>query len=156
MFSFLGAGPADLAEDADLEDSAARTARLRGPAGGPAAEPRLHELEAPSEKAGLPDGIALTLEFLDGPQRGHSLAVTRTRCMLGRDPVGVRLEDPLVSRRHAVLEIYDAETVILQDLSSTNGTWHNGRLIERCKLNDGDEVRLGSSIFTVQIDHPPA
>jgi pSer/pThr/pTyr-binding forkhead associated (FHA) protein len=74
--------------------------------------------------------------------------------MLGREAADICVADPLVSRRHAVLEIYNPETILLKDLSSTNGTYHNGRLIDHCKLADGDEIRMGSSILNVLIDHP--
>ncbi len=139
----------------DLEDSGLQTVSLQrvAPRGArPVA--LLHEMATPSESEGLPPGVALTLEFVDGPERGRSVAVNRSRCFLGREAGDISVEDPLVSRRHAVLEVYDGETIILKDLSSTNGTYHNGHLIDHCKLNDGDEIRMGSSILTVLIDHP--
>lgn len=153
-FSFLGEAE-DLVEEPGVEDSGMRTVRVARPATAqerPA--PGLHEVEAPSESSGIPPGLSVILEFMDGPQRGSAFQVQATRSYLGREEGEIRVEDPLVSRRHAVLEIYDEETVILKDLASTNGTYHNGRLIDHCKLHDGDEVRLGSSILSVIIDHP--
>ena len=140
------------AEESDVEDSGSRTLRVQSPPGFSEAVARLTELQPPSATGMLPQGIRLTLEFTDGPHRGHTLSVCQTRSILGREHGEIRLEDPLVSRRHALVEIYDPETIILKDLSSTNGTWHNGRLIDHCKLKDGDEVRLGSSLFNVVID----
>ncbi len=144
-----------LVEAPDLDDSGLRTVSLQRAAprrGKP--EALLHAMVTPSESEGLPPGVALTLEFVDGPERGRSVAVSRSRCFLGREVGDISVEDPLVSRRHAVLEVYDGETIILKDLASTNGTYHNGHLIDHCKLSDGDEIRMGSSILTVLIDHP--
>jgi hypothetical protein len=151
-WSFQGGGE-DLVDEPGIEESGSRTVRLRPPGLSP--EPgaeRLTELAPPSETGRVPEGVAVTLEFIDGPQRGSTFPVKRSRSYLGRDPVEIHLEDPLVSRRHAVLEIYDPETIILKDLSSTNGTYCNGRMIDHCKLSDGDEVRVGSSVITVLID----
>ncbi len=140
------------AAESELEDSGKTTLRMRSPLASGDTVTRLTEIRAPSTTGSLPEGIKLTLEFVDGPHRGHSVPVDRTRCVLGREHGEIQLRDPLVSRRHALVEIYDPETIILKDLSSTNGTWHNGRLIDHCKLRDGDEVRLGLSLFNVVID----
>ena len=151
-FAFLG-GESDLIEEPDIADSGLRTVRLTRPVTkGGGSSGRLQEMEAPSESSRMPEGISVALEFMDGPQRGRTISIRRTRSYLGREEGEIRVDDPLVSRKHAVLEIYDPETVILKDLSSTNGTYLNGRLIDHCKLNDGDELRVGSSILSVLID----
>lgn len=54
------------------------------------------------------------------------------------------LLDPGVSRAHAVVEI-KAGAAVVRDLGSTNGTFVNGRRVEREALRDGDELRLGST-----------
>jgi pSer/pThr/pTyr-binding forkhead associated (FHA) protein len=53
------------------------------------------------------------------------------------------LDDSTVSRRHALIIRQDGETVLLND-GSLNGTWHNGRRVERAVLRDGDYIDLGS------------
>lgn len=143
----------ELVEEPGLDDSGSRTVPVQRPdALRDPSRARLHEMTDPSTSEELPLGLAINLEFIDGPQRGAVLQVTRSRSVLGRDRGDLHVADPLVSRRHAVLDVYDPETVILKDLASTNGTYHNGRLIDHCKLADGDEVRLGSSIINVLID----
>jgi pSer/pThr/pTyr-binding forkhead associated (FHA) protein len=55
----------------------------------------------------------------------------------------VRLEDGTVSHHHAMFLI-EAGDYKLRDLNSTNGTRVNGMRIVEAKLNNGDQVRLGS------------
>ena len=54
------------------------------------------------------------------------------------------LDNPLVSREHAVLEAV-AESIALRDLRSHNGTYLNGRRIESAALRNGDEIRVGDA-----------
>jgi hypothetical protein len=60
----------------------------------------------------------------------------------------VVLPDPSVSRRHAWLTFHDGHWV-LRDLDSTNGTRVNGARVERCRLEPGDRLRLGSAELLV-------
>jgi FHA domain len=56
--------------------------------------------------------------------------------------------DPEMSRLHAELEVRAGEWTISDDGLSQNGTWVNGlRLAGRRRLNDGDLVRVGRTIF---------
>ncbi len=60
---------------------------------------------------------------------------------IGRDgKAAVRIDEPLVSRRHARIE-RRGEVWILLDLGSTNFTRLNGQRVRReCELADGDEL----------------
>ena len=63
---------------------------------------------------------------------------------VGRDEdVAIRLDEPLVSRRHARIE-RRAEAWVVVDLGSTNFTRVNGeRVLRERELAHGDELRLG-------------
>ena len=63
---------------------------------------------------------------------------------VGRDEdAAIRLDEPLVSRRHARLERRPEGWVVV-DLDSTNFTRVNGERVRRERvLADGDELRLG-------------
>ena len=52
----------------------------------------------------------------------------------------------------AVSAVAFALTIILRDLSSTNGTYHNGQLIAFSRLQDGDEIRLGQTVLALTMD----
>jgi predicted RNA-binding Zn-ribbon protein involved in translation (DUF1610 family) len=54
----------------------------------------------------------------------------------------VRLDDPTVSRRHALLYSDENGARVLDD-RSLNGVFVNGERVEHAQLEDGDEVAIG-------------
>lgn len=56
------------------------------------------------------------------------------------------ISDPSVSAEHATILFRDNEFLI-KDNFSTNGTKINGASVDEGKLKDGDELKLGSTIF---------
>jgi pSer/pThr/pTyr-binding forkhead associated (FHA) protein len=68
---------------------------------------------------------------------------------LGRDEdVAIRVDEPLVSRRHARI-VRRGEGWVVVDLGSTNFTRVNGQRVRReHELEHGDEIRLGRSKLT--------
>jgi len=64
---------------------------------------------------------------------------------IGRNPdSAIRLDDPQVSRRHAVIERIPDGTYV-RDLGSGNGTFVGGRRILEARLSDGDVIAVGSA-----------
>jgi len=77
---------------------------------------------------------------------------------IGREGTDVLLEDPTVSRRHALLVMEDGKCFI-EDLGSTNGTSVNGAQIargERVEVASGAELKFGSSVLTLDLPEMPA
>ncbi|MER6242746.1 FHA domain-containing protein [Streptomyces griseorubiginosus] len=76
---------------------------------------------------------------------GSPLPLSAARSVLGRDPgCDIRIDDPYVSGRHAILSRSGAN-VVLEDLGSANGTAVNDRpLAAPQTLHDGDVLTLGS------------
>src|SRR4051795_7574384 len=69
---------------------------------------------------------------------------------IGREGCDVNLMDPEVSRRHAAIRDQGGSLGI-EDLGSTNGTYVNGtRITVLTVLNDGDEVRLGNTVWSIR------
>lgn len=63
---------------------------------------------------------------------------------LGRGmSANVRLDDPTVSRRHAIIAQREHGVVLLDD-RSMNGTWLNGERVSEAPLSDGDVIQLGA------------
>lgn len=109
---------------------------------------------------------ASTLGPVDYAQRAPRLVVERAPghepgmiydldgdLVLGRgDRAEIRLEDPFASARHA--RIYEqGNTVVVEDLASTNGTYLNEELLQTARpLHPGDRVRIGDSEFAFEVD----
>ena len=87
----------------------------------------------------------------EGPLAGQRFAVD-AQLVLGREGADVTIEDPLVSRRHALVRPAGSGLEI-EDLGSLNGTWVNGeRLAGTMRLAEGDVVRVGSAVLAVEHD----
>ena len=86
----------------------------------------------------------------DGTEK--ALPLDRQRVRIGRDPDSeVRLDDPSVSRRHALLNrVYNEYFV--EDQNSTNGTVLNGRKVFKHMLKHGDLLEVGSFRFRYETD----
>ncbi|WP_083682167.1 sigma 54-interacting transcriptional regulator [Archangium sp. Cb G35] len=84
-----------------------------------------------------------------GPDEGKSLVSDKERLRCGAHPTNdlVLAEDRTASRHH--FEIINTERGwLLVDLNSTNGTFLDGRRIERAYLSAGAQIRAGSSTLT--------
>lgn len=69
---------------------------------------------------------------------------------IGRgDDNDIVLNEPQVSRRHALLKNTD-DGVILEDLSSANGTFVNGQRVTRVKITEQDTITFGTT--SVRLD----
>lgn len=111
---------------------------------GPVAGARRPDGPRPAGRA--PDaGVATRL---GQPSAIHE-ALGRT-LRIGREPGNdLVLDDLRVSRNHARVAVGPDGTV-LEDLGSQNGTFVNGRLVERVRLSDGDLVGIGG--FTLRFE----
>ena len=68
---------------------------------------------------------------------------------LGRaQTVDFVVDAALVSRVHCRFTLNDGGLGV-EDLGSTNGTWVNGRRIERAPLQSGDTIKIGRVEFAV-------
>jgi pSer/pThr/pTyr-binding forkhead associated (FHA) protein len=80
----------------------------------------------------------------------HDLELNQGEFALGRSAeCQLSLDDPLVSRRHALL-IVASDGVTIEDLQSRNGVVLNGeRITRRTALNAGDRIMIGSQELTL-------
>jgi pSer/pThr/pTyr-binding forkhead associated (FHA) protein len=98
---------------------------------------RLEELRAEIEAGSrhlvcLDDGEVLDFEIGDGWTRiGRSITAD------------LQLDDPSVSRRHALVVSEPGEALRVLDDRSLNGVFVNGEVVEWEKLRDGDELAIG-------------
>jgi pSer/pThr/pTyr-binding forkhead associated (FHA) protein len=92
------------------------------------------------------------LHILSGVLEGKAFDLIEERCTVGRalDNM-IRLDDGTVSHHHAMF-VLDGGQYKLRDLNSTNGTRVNGLRIVETKLNNGDQVRMGSVEMRFEAD----
>lgn len=80
-------------------------------------------------------------------QKPTEIILLNTTLVFGRgDEIDVKLDDPVVSRRHAMIEA-GAQGYRLIDLQSRAGSFVNGRRFEEHDLVIGDQIQLGPFFF---------
>jgi pSer/pThr/pTyr-binding forkhead associated (FHA) protein len=97
-----------------------------------------------------PDGfIPLRLALGVG---GMSVTLTRPDMLLGRhSDADIKLPLPDVSRRHCRFIWTEGEWRV-HDLQSTNGVFVNEDRVTVSNLCHDDQIRIGSYVFTVQLE----
>jgi len=97
-------------------------------------------------------GVSLNVQVFRGgqPQSSHQFDSDSNRTIkIGRLPSAqLKLEDPKVSRIHAVIEFAGTE-VSLTDMGSSQGTAVNGAKVHRVKLSHGDQVLIGDTQLVI-------
>ncbi len=97
--------------------------------------------------------VVLVMFRSDGERR--SFSVTRDITVIGRrEDCDLRIPLGDVSRKHARL-VRDGDTIKLEDLGSSNGTFLNGQRVQESLLAAGDTIQVGPVIFVIQIDGVP-
>lgn len=90
-----------------------------------------------------------TLEVIEGADSGRTVRLD-TPLEIGRDQgLGLVLDDPQASRRHARVTLGEAGPVV-EDLGSSNGTFVNDQPVERSRrLVPGDHLLIGTTVVQV-------
>ncbi|MGD0464445.1 MAG: FHA domain-containing protein [Tepidisphaeraceae bacterium] len=98
--------------------------------------------------------VILVMFRADGERR--SFSIVRDMTVVGRrEDCDLRIPLGEVSRKHCRI-IKDGEAIRLEDLGSSNGTYHNGQRCREATLAPGDTLQIGPVTFMVQIDGVPA
>jgi FHA domain-containing protein len=119
----------------------------------PAVADALATLDHRSRRRAIPRHHAAPGHYLsfDGSDGEHVLPIDARLLHVGRSSTAdVRIEDPHVSRCHAIVVRYGHHVRVLDDRSRA-GTYVNGKRIIATDLADGDVVRLGPVPFTYLI-----
>jgi FHA domain-containing protein len=83
---------------------------------------------------------------------GRRNVLSGSRVVIGRSrEADIVLQDPNVSRRHAELRREDGGWQIV-DLGSTNGIKVNGRRVDHQPLGAGDQITIGVTDLTFELD----
>lgn len=89
-------------------------------------------------------GLQLVVE--EGPDQGKAFPVNMPQTTIGRDDSrDVILSDEHVSRKHATIANEDGKWILQNE--SNQGTSVNGAKVESRELQDGDSIRLGTTVL---------
>jgi hypothetical protein len=97
--------------------------------------------------------MRVILDVLEGPQKGRAFVFERhDTFIVGRSryvhcPMP---EDMALSRDHFMVEVNPPQCE-LRDLGSTNGTFVNNQRVDRVRLQSGDIIAAGQSVFRVGV-----
>jgi predicted component of type VI protein secretion system len=98
--------------------------------------------------------VVLVMFRADGQRR--SFSVVRESTVIGRrEDCDLRIPLAEVSRKHCRL-VRDDNTFRVEDMGSSNGTYHNEQRVHEATLGPGDTLRVGPVTFMIQIDGVPA
>jgi predicted component of type VI protein secretion system len=99
-------------------------------------------------------GVVMVMFRPDGQRR--SFSVTRDMTVIGRrEDCDLRIPLGDVSRKHCRV-ILDGDTIKVEDLGSSNGSYKNGVRVQQTELSPGDTLQIGPVVFVVQVDGFPA
>ena len=102
-------------------------------------------LHAPALSVGDPSTACLVVIY--GADLGKRIALGTTDLECGRSgQTHLPLDDDAVSRRHARFA-WTGSSFICTDLGSTNGTYVNDVAVRERTLRDGDQIKIGHTIF---------
>lgn len=94
---------------------------------------------------GEPAERSAALICISGRSIGQMFVISADEMTIGRAPeCEVFLDDEGVSRHHAKV-IRKADTLIVMDLGSTNGTYVDGERIQVLTLEDGTKIQVGTA-----------
>ncbi|MCU0466289.1 MAG: FHA domain-containing protein [Anaerolineae bacterium] len=90
---------------------------------------------------------APVLVVMDGPDANKSYPIEKDEVVVGReDHCDIVLRERQISREHIKILREDGQYVV-QDLSSRNGTWVNGKKLEGSQeLYDNDEIHVALAV----------
>ncbi len=87
------------------------------------------------------------LVVINGMDLGKKHPLNQASVLIGRSSKSdIQIDEDSISRNHAMLLI-DGNAYVVRDLGSTNGTYVNDVQSTEKTLRDGDQIRVGRTIF---------
>jgi pSer/pThr/pTyr-binding forkhead associated (FHA) protein len=140
-----------------MPDAAASAPAGAAPAPVPTARPSaptaaVSSTAAPAAAGGLATtSTAARIVITSGPKAGLELPVGNEPLTIGRSSEsGLVIRDDYTSSHHARLVLWGDQWMI-QDLDSTNGTWHDGvRVTAPVPVKIGAPIKVGATTFELR------
>ncbi|MCR2813027.1 FHA domain-containing protein [Microbacterium sp. zg.Y1090] len=125
--------------------AASAPAAATAPVGRPAAAP------APRSGGPATTGTVSRIVITSGPKTGLELPLGTEPLTIGRSSEsGLVIRDDYTSSHHARLVLWGDQWMI-QDLDSTNGTWHDGqRVASPVAIKVGAPIKVGATTFELR------
>ncbi|MGH7180043.1 MAG: FHA domain-containing protein [Tepidisphaeraceae bacterium] len=99
--------------------------------------------------------MQVVLVMFKGDGERRSFSIVKDLTVIGRrEDCDFRIQLGEISRKHCKL-LRDNGSLRVEDLGSSNGTFHNGARVQEAELQAGDTLQVGSVAFVVQIDGSP-
>ena len=99
--------------------------------------------------------VPLTLKVFKGDALVATKDYERDIIKIGRlSSAHLCLDDEKVSRIHSVIEVAGDGSLSIIDMGSVEGTYVNGKRVNKGQLSFGDEIRLGAT--TIVVENPAA
>jgi hypothetical protein len=98
---------------------------------------------------------SLTFRIFKGDQLLRTETLAQPVIKIGKlSSSHLRIDDDLVSRMHAVIEVTPTGEISIIDLGSTKGTIVNGQKVNKATLQSGDSILLGDTkiMLTVEVE----
>ena len=80
---------------------------------------------------------------------GKSFVLNKPEITIGRDkPSNIRINDPLISKKHCRIILNNDGHFQIEDLGSTNSTYLNGKILKKATIMSyGDRIIIGDTIL---------
>jgi len=100
----------------------------------------------------IPPDLVAILRVVEGDDKGGQLRIDRSVVTIGRgSSCDMVLQDDRVSADHLTVSFRNGEFRV-RDNESTNGTLLNGSPVTEFAIRDGDQIRIGHTVFQMEID----
>lgn len=146
----------DAAAAAGSAAAVASPAQVTAPSAPPVAKAPTPAVAPAASKPGKKGGAATTetvqrIVITSGPKAGLELPLTNEPLTIGRSSEsGLVVRDDYTSSHHARLVLW-GEQWMIQDLDSTNGTWHDGARVQApTPVTIGAPIKVGATTFELR------
>jgi hypothetical protein len=103
----------------------------------------------------LPEEGKLSLAVISGPCAGKVFPIDKPRVVIGGSGADVDLDDPEISREHAVIEVA-GDRVTIVDLESSTGTFVRDRRVHDATIHNHGEFTVGGSTLMLIVTQTPS
>lgn len=94
---------------------------------------------------------SLTFALYQNEQMLRRETVVQDIVKVGKDAKShLRVDDEQASRMHAVIEVVSPDDITLIDLGNEPGTLVNGARVNKCKINPGDQLQIGTTTIVLE------